>query len=402
MKYDEKKRMIICGALLLYFIIIIGTEPLYRQSLYDHSITAIKEIRENLTDFQYSFFRVITEFGAGIFIPMMIIIFIWFPLNKSYAFFRIMCASVFLNSLLKLIYSNPRPYWTDSTLFKVCEGGYGNPSGHSMGSMANWLALAHTFTDYEYFKSENLILKYVIYIMTILLILSICVSRVVLAAHSINQVVYGGLLGLGLYVFLYHAIKIDNFKGKEFFGLFRRSGSVIVHSICYIVLLSIAVILYVFIDRDNTEYEAIINNYCPNIPIYRRFQNEGMTGSLLLVAFMGSYYSMVFLAHYIETAFKEHEDDINEWHLGQTLSQFLRILASVAICVFPIALMKIVSGENSMLIIYLFKLGIPTLLLGFLVFGINIWICLKLKIGNPMIYKLPGEEFKQVNIANDV
>lgn len=39
-----------------------------------------------------------------------------------------------INTVLKVIYAEPRPYMVDTSLFLTCSRSFGNPSGHASGS----------------------------------------------------------------------------------------------------------------------------------------------------------------------------------------------------------------------------------------------------------------------------
>jgi membrane-associated phospholipid phosphatase len=391
-----KETLIKSALLALYFIICIGIEPLYRKGLYNESLPVISQIRIDLDDLRYSFFRVITEFGTyQIYVPILCVILIWFPLNKSYSFLRVFVVSSFMNSFMKLIYADPRPFWDDTTLMKVCEGGFGNPSGHAMGSAAVYLSLANILTDYDYFK-QNILMKVLIYISSSIFILSICVSRVVLAAHSINQILYGALLGVGIYYLYYHILEDHKMKGKEFFAQFRDMKKICIHSCLFFAFLSVAIIMYLTIDYNNSNYESILNNTCPNLLPYKKFQHSEFNYCMGLLSLIGCYYSIIFLANRIEKENIGNEDDINDWHLGSNISQLYRILLTFAWSIVPYVLMYAIPDDSDFWIIFIFKRGFSLALLNFCVFGLNVYISTKLKISNPLIHKIPNTEFKNV------
>jgi membrane-associated phospholipid phosphatase len=399
---DNKSKIIKIIALTFYFIICFSVEPLYRNPLFADSSRIIKNYQNNASDLSKSFFRVITELGGHNFYVFAIaILLIWFPLNKSYSFLRILCATMFVNSFLKLTYGSPRPFWINTSILRVCEGGYGNPSGHSMVGAASWLALAHIFTDYKYFHKENIILKVFIFLISSVVVTCICVSRVVLGTHSTNQVIFGASLGVGFYYLFFYIFKIHNLNGKEFFQCFRNYLSILIHSAIFLVIGSVALLLFTFLKYDNSQYEILFKTLCPDLIFYKSFSNDGYYGTLILFGFMGAFYSMVLLAYLIEKQYKEHEEDFNEWHLGSNLGQFYRILLTLALCIIPIIMTTLISGKTHLWIIFTFKIALPMLILTFCVFGLNVYLSAKLKIANPLIHKFPNTDFKNVLIAGE-
>ena len=143
---------------ILYLRFIICIEKFYRELLFLKSIEIDNKLQDNSNPEVITFFKIITEFGnVGAIIPMIIIIFLFFPINKSYAFITVVTYSVYLDNVMKIIYGNPRPFWIDKNLAKGCDGGYGNPSGHSFSSSAIYLTLWYLITDLETTKDNKLI-----------------------------------------------------------------------------------------------------------------------------------------------------------------------------------------------------------------------------------------------------
>ncbi len=302
---------------------------------------------------------------------------------------------------MKLIYASPRPFWDESTLLKVCEGSFGNPSGHAMTSAAVYLSLTDILTDYDYFDRKNILLKVFIYFSSCVLILSICVSRVVLAVHSINQVIFGALLGIGMYYFFYHILEEHKMKGVEFFAQFRNMINICFYSGLFIASLTAAILMYLLVDYNTIEYESIVSNTCPDLLPYRKFQHAEFNNCLEILCFITCYYSILFLVNRIDKEYPNYEDDINDWHLGSNLSQLYRVLLTLALCIAPYILMTVIPDDSTFWIIFTFKRGLSLALLNFCVFGLNVYIATKLKISNPLIHKIPNTEFKNVIMPGD-
>ena len=63
---------------------------------------------------------------------------------ESFAFFSGAIKCIYLVNLLKIIYGNERPFWIERDLIKYnCDGGYGNPSGHSL--MSSYIYLSYYY-----------------------------------------------------------------------------------------------------------------------------------------------------------------------------------------------------------------------------------------------------------------
>jgi membrane-associated phospholipid phosphatase len=97
-----------------------------------------------------------------------------------------------LMNVTKLLYADPRPYWVNPDIIVgSCSRNYGNPSGHSstvMGmSLVMWLDLCQSYSN----RNKCLFL-----IPAILIPLTTGYSRLILGVHSLDQILYGLLLGV--------------------------------------------------------------------------------------------------------------------------------------------------------------------------------------------------------------
>ena len=135
------------------------------------------------------------------------------PLNYSFLMLKSIVYSSYWTNTLKMIYQNERPNWKSELLTFSCNYGYGNPSGHSFTSIVVYLSLAHILITY--FNVYG-ILKIIIFIIFALLSFLVIISRVVLGAHSFNQVFYGFSLGLGLYFILIYIIGYHKYSSFDF------------------------------------------------------------------------------------------------------------------------------------------------------------------------------------------
>ena len=135
-------KIIKCVFLVLYIILTFVIEVLYRESLFEKSLKIEKNYFDNQsTPTQIKFFKFITNFGTqGVLIPLLLLVFFLFPLNKSYTFLSVVVLASYFDNVLKIIYGSPRPFWKDKEIFRVCDGGYGNPSGHSFSSFSVYLS----------------------------------------------------------------------------------------------------------------------------------------------------------------------------------------------------------------------------------------------------------------------
>jgi membrane-associated phospholipid phosphatase len=205
-------------AVLLYVLVMIIIELFYRNPLFNKSLELIPNLQSNQS--VKGFWKFITIFGTEkVLIPFFLIFFNWYSLSKSFLYLTILIFSVYFDNVLKIIYNNPRPYWVSTAISSEnCEGGYGNPSGHAFSSSCVYLTIWHLTSDNEFFTKRYWLR--VIYLgITLIFIFLIMFSRLYLGVHSLNQLLFGFLLGLSLYVLIFLALEFHKLDTKSFIEL---------------------------------------------------------------------------------------------------------------------------------------------------------------------------------------
>ena len=129
--------------------------------------------------------------------------------RKKYVYFTLLITTIVtLMNIQKMLYKENRPQWERDGLSThnelKCSMEYGNPSGHSM--IASTLAFALVFDHMETNKNRtrNVRIAYAIAhtCAAVLYAFVMGISRVIVAAHSWNQVIYGWLMGLWIAAFM--------------------------------------------------------------------------------------------------------------------------------------------------------------------------------------------------------
>ena len=226
---------------ILFTLMVFFPETFFRTPLFELSEEVEINFQKNIDPF---FFKLISDVGTlPLFFPIMIIFFVFLPLNIPFTLFSVIIHASYWDNILKILYGEARPYWVFRDLTPSCNGGFGNPSGHSMSSSAVYLSIWHIATNNEYFENRYF-QKILLLIGFSLLIVLIIFSRLVLAAHSINQVLFGGLLGISVYLFHFYVFQMHKLKSREFIEIFRSKKKRVHFSIFYINLFSISLLLY--------------------------------------------------------------------------------------------------------------------------------------------------------------
>ena len=209
--------------LLSALFILIIVEIIYKEALFKYSLTYEQNLQNSLSKFSLKFFEIISFTGNGFFIAIgLILIFCYFSLIKTIFICSGLILIVYLHDLMKLIYSDPRPFWIKTILFQdKCETSYGNPSGHSLVSFFSYLSFSYYLCQIDKIKSNNTY-KLSIYLIAIFISALTAFSRLALGVHSIDQVLYGSFLGIFAFLIFAFMFKIYDMPLIHYIKFFRE------------------------------------------------------------------------------------------------------------------------------------------------------------------------------------
>lgn len=127
--------------------------------------------------------------SAAFYVPLLIALF-WCVAPRLAARATVLLLfGALLNTLLKLVFHDPRPYWTDpSVRGRQSLESFGMPSGHAQNGIAAW----------GFFAAQTK--RWFLWAGAAVIIVLIGVSRVYLGVHSIGQVLAGWAIGSALLV----------------------------------------------------------------------------------------------------------------------------------------------------------------------------------------------------------
>jgi membrane-associated phospholipid phosphatase len=408
--------------LIIYFIIFILLEYLLRKIFFEKSLTIITILQKNL-----SLLIPIEEgfslFGSDkIFISLIFIFFNIFNIYKTFLLISIWSIGSFLIGFLKMVYLQPRPYWLNKEITPyLCEGGWGNPSGHAINCTAFYLTVWRLiFSAEEYKKYPNV--KHIGLVLTLIFLTLIYFSRLLLGQHTINQIIFGALIGLGIYYTMFYIIKPDPNNANELFSIINLDTSV--YLISGLLFLILTFLNYLTIDKYDTrrlEYKKIIHDECPWIGNCIRLDNDALLNCLavyiILPTIMGikSEFNLVYKRNFkswVRENFARFHTGENFEHLiiddeempampvvpgppgltgeivdfqwnhtpvGVTLIRILVTLCFLCMCYVPY---YVVSCNDTMLNVVLVKFMIPCILGFYLVFSYFKKILFSIKLTN--------------------
>ena len=375
--------------LLSALFILIIVEIIYKEALFKYSLTYEQNLQNSLSKFSLKFFEIISFTGNGFFIAIgLILIFCYFSLIKTIFICSGLILIVYLHDLMKLIHSDPRPFWIKTILFQdKCETSYGNPSGHSLVSFFSYLSFSYYLCQIDKIKSNNTY-KLSIYLIAIFISSLTAFSRLALGVHSIDQVLYGSFLGIFAFLIFAFMFKIYDMPLIHYIKFFREKKYINRTILSFILFIIFPFILYFLIDveKDKKQYDSNISKNCPGIEEYKLYSHNCLTESLIILVLCGIYFGQ-FIFWYLISKKKNQliqdspsdaftlEESVNNWniHLNNIRKNYitaLKFFGVILIALIPGIFYIIIPGENNSLAnILLFKYGLPLFFIGFLAFG---------------------------------
>ena len=192
----KKKIIITCLVLVLIIdLILVLTNNI---TFIDNEIHNIL-YRDNFVDIM----KYITFFGGSIAVSLItgiscIILVFKKQKKEAISIVIIVVLTTIINNIVKLIISRDRPEY-----ILVNESFYSFPSGHAMGATALYGYLIYIFYNSN-LKKQN---KIIISVLLSILIISVCISRIILGAHYFSDIIAGIILSILLIIIYNYILK---------------------------------------------------------------------------------------------------------------------------------------------------------------------------------------------------
>lgn len=149
------------------------------------TLTYINLFFQNLAEWLVTPMKVITNMGSEQFFMLAIPILYWTintRIGLRFGFMLLISNGV--NTMIKFLFHQPRPFWVNSEVkAMVEEGSFGLPSGHSQNAASIWGIFAHSIN------------KTWVTALILLFILLTGISRIYLGVHYLTDVLTGWLIG---------------------------------------------------------------------------------------------------------------------------------------------------------------------------------------------------------------
>ena len=375
--------------IMIYFSIIILIEKLYRDYLFQVSIPFQENIQKNknyLIILKIS--RRISTFGKEKWYFFIYgVIFLLLPLNHSLLALQALIYSSYWTNTLKMVYKSDRPNWRSDYLTFLCNYGYGNPSGHAFTCFTFYLTLAHILI--AYWKITG-IRKIITFIFFSLFSFFIALSRIIVGAHSINQIIYGYSLGLGFYFILIHIIGYHKYFPNNFLHHIKKKKINYIYLCFHLFLFILSVVIYLFTEtKDHSDLESTIFNgiRCKIKNPYSKYKNEGLFKSLNIWCLIGAQLGIYLLFKFLKASNYVINGSIIEWNKSNIYTFLLR-MPIIILSSFGLIFYFFIPGNSPLMYVFVFKSGLSSFITMVGIHFVGVYLSIYFKVANSEIFKM--------------
>jgi len=158
--------------------------------MYRWGIDVIKVIQRIESPTLTALVKFITALGTeALYIPLLLIIFWCIDEKRGFRLGILIIVSAWINSFVKNLLKQPRPYNLEPSVGLAAESSYGVPSGHAQMSLTFWIPMAVWITEKLQRK------RFLIWTAVISFILLIGFTRLYLGVHFPTDLLAGWILG---------------------------------------------------------------------------------------------------------------------------------------------------------------------------------------------------------------
>ena len=298
------KRLTLNIIIIVLSLIAFIVEFFYRKPLFNYSIDFEKNWQEKASDATISMFKFFTKIGGEYLMAVPVIIVVcFFTVIKSYVYLSGFLFCLQFHSMMKIWYGNKRPFWERQSLYKgICDGGFGNPSGHSITTAYLYLTLCLYYKQTKRLE-KNYIVLILILIVCLFWMLMIILSRLILGMHSVNQVIYGSSLGVIIFLIIFIVFEVHRMPVNVYKKFFREKIYIFIILGIFAIFIALTIINNFIFNKkfDSDKYGEILDRICEKkVAKYRRFNYDGLFGSFTIFIMLGMYLGQIIFWYLIE------------------------------------------------------------------------------------------------------
>ena len=415
---------------LILFIFFIIMDAILRKRVYAINFKWTLDMQSYNSSNLTRFFYFMSLIGSGPTVAGILIFYFFLSSKKaeSLALLGYTSLLISLNSYLKLLYHDPRPYFLYKKIqVKWKSTSFGNPSGHAMFAIFIFFIFQNSLREYiteklnmnktdleqinnigiedntleknlinkkstsnneenkndKRKKNINIFIDIVIIFLYIFIVFSIGLSRIYLGVHSIDQIMLGYVYGLfSLYLYYLYFFKhlknlLINCADSEFREKFKRKIIFIILSI-FIVFNIVSILIFYLMDNyfivplswEKSLSLIGVNSNSPNFLYNKNFIESG-----IFSMFFGIYFAAIITkGHYSEGDYNIHYRDL------RFAKKFLRFLALLIIGIIAIIFNYFTGKIKNIYLNFMFKYNLPGFCFGIILVSILPQIYSKFKI----------------------
>ncbi len=407
--------------LIIYFVSIFILQSIIKKNLFDPSISYLKEINNGKTYSEgvIKFFVIITYFTTITpYLILLSLIYNFTNIYKSFILLMVILNSYLFGGLIKLILEEPRPFLSDKDITNhnfTCRIGFGNPSGHSLSGTAFYLTLWHIIFQSSKLKKKAL-LKYLSLCFLILFLLFVYFARFISGANSLDQLLFGMFIGLGIYIGIFHVLNANVNDGIQFYT-FMNIRNLIFFTINFLIFLA-ALLVYIFVQdgdilltwlanaKQNANKDCVSAAESQNI-----FKQEGFLMIGVFLSNFGAFLGLKFEYYYVFNANTQNWNQYNfekiektddsllskigdhemQWNHTSIMKSIIRLVVILCLSMVMLLPFILVSDDQTIILVFLFKFLSPIGLLAFSMFYLYKVIVQKFKLDNNTVFILMQE-----------
>jgi hypothetical protein len=234
----------------------------------------------------------------------------------------------------------------------TCYTEYGMPSGHSMLAIVLMEFILRFFARVNKFVNKYIAFFYILIVIFEFLVMF---SRMFLGMHSLNQVLFGCMLGV--YTFVPYYLFVERLILKWVIYIFRNPKSPLTAIILLssaLISLSIALLLTLLIGYQNTPWINVISSTsgCSGYHIYKSFQYKCLQDTTIFMAAVAIMLAFSFMQKPAYLVQKLQYSRLTLKYMGKFLVTLLIPLAIVGVFLNPLWQKISIDNENMALLIW--------------------------------------------------
>jgi hypothetical protein len=416
---DKKRKSI--PYVLIFFLMVISiftSYYFYQQPLFDYSLQVVRNNNQNesVRDFLSIVEGAANFFGShGLYNLMIILVYNYANIYKTSMLIVALSTSQLVAGLLKMIYRFPLMYLYDEKVNirpLTCSATWGIPSSQSMTTTCVYLTLWKILFDNARLRYK-FVLKIICLLVFIVLIFFIDFIKFLSALHSLDQILFGMLIGYLVFFFLFYLIEIDLNDGKYLVKYVKIKF--VYYLMAFAGVLGVVVLIYFVMPytEDIKRYERNLeNSECKYLPDSLKLSNEAI---LLCTSLFGNLGIVLGMKCELILSFKNNEMNWRQYNFSKEKSDEESLLSKLSISkesqwnhtTFFFSLLRLIvvflihfiilapymfiKFSSPLLLVILVKLFLPVFILNFSMFYLEKLIIGKIGLTNDAIFKLMSE-----------